>query len=106
MARWPCGDGSGTAGVSPRGEGGRRGGRGGGESRSGEQGDALVPRVLAFQEEKRTGVSPPGKPIEDSGPGQPGSNLFRVESAEEKISGVLARQFEEEFAFRRGRAGP
>src|SRR3989304_6159772 len=42
-------------------------------SRSGEQGDALVRRVLAFQEEKRIGVSPPGKLVEGSGPGQPGS---------------------------------
>jgi hypothetical protein len=75
-------------------------------SRSGEQGDSLIRRVLAFQEEKRIGVSPPGQPLEDPGPGQPGSNLFRVEPAEEKISGVLARQLEEEFAFRRGRAGP
>jgi hypothetical protein len=71
-------------------------------SRSGEQGDALVRRVLAFQEERRVGVSPPGQPFEDPSPGQPGSNLFRVEPAEEKVSGVLPRQFEEEFAFRRG----
>jgi hypothetical protein len=74
-------------------------------NRSGEQVDALVRGVLAFQEEKRVGVPSPGQAFEDSRPRKPGANFLPVEPAEEKVSGVFARELEKEFAFREG-SGP
>jgi hypothetical protein len=70
--------------------------------RSGEQVDALVRRVLAFQEEKRIGVPSPGQAVEDARPRKPGANFVLVEPAEEKVPGIFARELEKEFAFREG----
>jgi hypothetical protein len=73
--------------------------------RPGEKGDALVRGIFALQEEKGGGVPFPGKSFQDSGTVQPGADFLRIVAAEEKVSGVLARQLEEEFTFRRGCAG-
>lgn len=63
-------------------------------NRTGEQVDALVRGVLAFQEEKRVGVPSPGQAFEDSRPRKPGADLLPVEPAEEKVPGVFARELE------------